>query len=809
MSKFFKVIIGISIVLITLLIAVIIFSYRLVYRSLPQIEGRIFVQTLIDSVEIYRDENGIPHIFARNEYDMYFALGFVTAQDRIWQMDLSRRIAAGRLSEIFGEEMIGIDKLFRTIGISRIAESIQKSLSTKSIEIIGAYTDGVNFYIQTHRGRFPVEFDLLDYEPEEWSIKDCIMISRLMAWRLNFSWLIEPVFTEIASLVGESKLKSIIPVYPEDAPLILERWILGGVTKFVQANIEFRGKFAPISGGLGSNSWVVSGKRTKSGKPLLANDPHLPFSVPSIWYQVHLNDGKIDIMGVSLPGAPGVVIGRNNYIAWGLTNVMLDDTDFYIEKLDSTRTRYLFNGQWRDLKFRDEVIKVKGGKEIKFKVAETHRGPIISDIYGFSFGEYIRQPVDTFITGRAISMRWVGSEISDEALAIYKINHARNWREFVSGLKHFATPAQNFIYADVNGNIGYYCAGLIPIRRRLNPLFFNPGETDRYDWIGFVPFDKLPNVLNPKEGMLATANNKVVSDRYPYYISYIWEPESRIVRIKEMLKSKDKFSVEDFKKMQFDYISPYARELVPYIIKAIKNVDIEGDRYLKRAVEYLKGWDFNFSAESVATSVFNAFLIHMMKNTFKDEFGDELYKRFIFYSGIPLRILKQLIISGDTLWFDDVRTEQVETMDMVIASSFIDGVRYLRENFGDEISTWQWGRIHKLKLAHPFGSKSPADKIFNVGEFRVGGSSTTVNNTGYNMLKPFDCVQGASMRQIVDLADSSIYSIIPTGASGQIMSKFYENQTERYIRGEYLRIEISRDKIKTPESKLLKLIPLE
>jgi penicillin amidase len=396
--------------------------------------------------------------------------------------------------------------------------------------------------------------------------------------------------------------------------------------------------------------------------------------------------------------------------------------------------------------------------------------------------------------------------ISDEVLAFYKINHARNWNDFKSGLKFFAVPAQNFIYADIYGNIGYYCAGKIPIRKNLNPIILNPGEVDDFDWIGFVPFDEQPNILNPPEKYIATANNKIVGRDYPYYISYLWEPESRAMRINEILTSKEKFSVDDFKKLQLDYFSHYAKEMTQYIINAFDGVEVK-DVFVSRGISYLKEWNFNFGKDDIATSIFNSFLIHMMRNTFEDELGEELYKRFCFIPGVPVRILKQLIVKNDSLWFDDVKTSAVESRDEIIRKSFVEGINHLRELLGDDMSEWRWGKIHRLKLIHPLGLKSPFDKVFNLGPFEVGGAGTTVNNAGFSMLKPFDCVLGPSMRQVVDFSENFLYSVIPAGPSGQIMSKFYDSQTKIYLNGEYLKIYFEEEKLNNGKTKILYLLP--
>jgi penicillin amidase len=809
-SKKKKIIIGIAVTLPVIIVAVILFLRYQLIKSFPETTGAVSVAGLSAPVQIYRDRLGVPHIFAENDEDLMFGVGYVHAQDRLWQMELSRRAGKGRLSEAFGARTLDFDKMFRTVGIRRLAQSLEKNLHPESWGLLTAYARGVNFFIGTHKGKLPVEFDILGITPEPWTVEDCLVIVRLEGWELNMSWWIDLTLADLMNKLGEQKAKEILPTYPENGPVVLPT-LLGKKYPFASTDLReidlaYR-KFFGIEGmGIGSNSWAVNGAKSVTGKPILANDPHLTLTAPSRWYEIHMSGGRFDVAGVSIPGVPGIVVGKNRHIAWGLTNGMIDDADFYIEKMDSLHpNQYFFDGQWRELRVWQEEIPVRGKSPDTLTIRETHRGPIVSDIHSyplFEYEVYKTQSEKNF----PLTFHWTGYEMSDEVRAILLIDKAKNWKEFQEGLRGFNVPGQNFVYADDQGNIGYWLAALVPIRKRQKPATLSPGWTKECDWAGFIPFEKLPHVYNPSEHWIATANNKIVDDSYPHYLTNLWEPPSRIIRIEEVLREKGSLSVEDFQSMQKDVVSPHARELVPYILHAFETSDSldvprpEGssttgrgagpaNEQARTALTYLRNWDYTFRQEDVATSIFNVFFVKLLYNIYHDEMGDRLFNNYLLLANIPYRVTSKLLYDSTSVWFDDVGTPERETRDDIIRKSFLDAIAELRNRLGGELKTWRWGRLHQVTFEHVFGHVPGMSSVFNIGPFPTGGAGTTINSGEYNLTRPYMQLVGPSMRQIADLSDStSLLIVITTGESGQPLNQHYDDQTPLWLNGEYHRL---------------------
>ncbi len=789
MSTKAKVILGTLGTALVLFISLILFLRHLIIKSFPETKGTIKTNGISSSVKIYRDEFGVPHIFAENEHDLMFAVGYVHAQDRLWQMELTRRAGQGRLSELFGNLTLSFDKMLRTIGFTRIARRMEQTLHPESRRILQAYVEGVNFFITTYKGKYPIEFDVLKFEPEPWTIEHSLLIARLMAWELNMSWWSDLTLGDLINKVGERKALEVFPTYPADAPVIVPALRGKGYARsdggFREITKAFQQFFGSDGAGAGSNCWVVDGQKSIKGKPLLANDPHLTMPAPSRWYELHMVGGGFNAVGVSIPGVPGIVIGHNQHIAWGMTNAMIDDCDFYVERIDSLNpNNYFFEGKWRPMNVYHEGILVKDSTSVPLTIRETHRGPIISNIHSFQIREVRVYPTE-YEKNFPLSMRWTGLETSDEVYAFYLINRAKNWKEFQHGLREFTVPGQNFNYADVNGNIGYWCAGRLPIRNHQHLTIPSPGWVKDFDWRGHVPFEKLPHLYNPPEHFLATANNKAVDDSYPYYISNLWEPPSRIIRIRELLTQQTKFSVDDFKRMQFDYVSPHAREIVPYILRAFDGVSVS-DPDVKTALTYFRNWNFEFTNNDVATTIFNVFFVKLLHNIYEDEMGEELFNNYIFLANIPFRVTTKLLQDSTSTWFDNVNTPEVETRDDIVQKSLYDAIAELRTKLGGELKTWQWGKTHQVTFQHLFGLVKPLDKIFNIGPFAVGGSSTTLNSGEYNFTNPYKNIVGPSMRQIVDLSDmNNSLLIITSGESGQPLHRHYDDQTRLWLNGQY------------------------
>jgi penicillin amidase len=773
--------IGICVSVVVILIAGVIIGYYLVTRSFPKISGSQSVQGLAQEVKVCRDEYGVPHIIAQSEYDAFFTVGYTHAQDRLWQMDLIRRVGMGRLSEIFGEPALKLDKMFRTLGLWRHAQKLSQSIDEDTRKALQAYTDGVNQFITINAGKYPIEFDMLNVEPEPWRLEHSLLVSRLMAWELNYSRWVDLLLAELIQRFGEEKAREIFPYWSEDAPFIIPNRLKGKtVTENLRPWFDTEREYCSLFGvralESGSNAWVISGKKSTTGKPILANDPHLFLMSPARWYELHIIAPTFDVAGMSIPGVPFVVVGRNQRIAWGVTNAMIDDEDFYIEEVDSLQhpTSYKFNNEWRPISEIIDTIIVKGSLPVVLSIYSTHRGTIVNKI------EPNAQSISSLI-----SMRWVGHEISNEAGTFYRINKATNWKDFEEALKSFAVPAQNFVYADVDGNIGYRTGGKLPIRTTKGPTFPFPGWIEEYDWKGFVPFDQMPHTFNPSEEFIATANNKIVDDSYPYHISNHWESPWRSIRISEVLREQEKFTMEDVRRLQLDLISVQAREMVPFIIHAYDSVTVS-DPDVKTTLKYFQNWNYEMRKEDVSTTIFQVIVTKLIYNTFHDKMGDRLYGLYDTLASTPLSAISHLFKNPESDWFDDINTDARENRDDIIRKSVSDALSTLKSELGGELKEWQWGRLHAVTFRHIFGSHALLAGFFNIGPFPVGGSHATVNVGQYFIAHPYESTVGASMRQIFNLSDiNDTRTVLPPGQSGQVFSQHYKDQIMLWLNGAY------------------------
>lgn len=813
MRSWKKILFGLSISFIIIFIIAGAIFYNMLSSSLPAYQGIITSSKIISDIEIYRDSFAVPYIFAENDNDAAFALGYVHAQERLFTMDFIRRAGEGRLSEILGDEAVPFDNMFRTVGIKRNILRNYSRIDPSVISLLQSYSDGVNAYIEERNGNYSIEFDVLGYQPEKWKPLHSLIIIKMMAWELNMSWWTDLTFSELIQKLGEKKALEILPDYPENAPTIIAdnfKYLSAINSSLVETDKAFRNFIGWTGTHIGSNNWVVNANKSTSGKPIIANDPHLAFSAPGKWFAATVNSKEgWKTSGVTLPGVPGIVIGKGENISWVLTNVMNDDADFYIEKLDSSDSKYFVDGQWRDLRIIKDTIKVKNGKDRVIEIKETHRGPIISDIHTFNF---IYNTAESEFP--PISMKWLGNEFSDEMLGFYKINKAKNWNQFREGVKYFGIPGQNFVYADTTGNIGYIMGARIPLRKKNNPTLVFDGTNTENDWQGYVPVEEIPVVLNPKENFIASANNKILKD-FKYHISNLWEPSSRIDRIYELLNSKEKHSAEDFKKYQMDITSPYAKLITSHIVKAFEGIKIN-DNNLKTAIELLSEWDFNLNKQSQTPSIYVVTLKYLLHNIYYDELGDDLFNRFVFLANVPFRSLLQVLDKPESLIFDDISTAKTESKNEIIRKSLADALTFLEENLGKDLTNWQWGRLHAVTFKHAFsGNFSLLDKYINIGPYEIGGDGTTINNTEYPFSESidkypmfshneFENILGPSMRYIYDFAKpDQYYLILTTGQSGNVMSDNYHDQTPYWLQGKYMLIKTDESSIRKNKNLLL------
>jgi penicillin amidase len=503
---------------------------------------------------------------------------------------------------------------------------------------------------------------------------------------------------------------------------------------------------------------------------------------------------------MSIPGVPFVVAGRNRHIAWGITNAMIDDEDFYVEEVDSVQhpTKYRFNDTWQPVTETVDTIYVKDNAVIFFSIFRTHRCPIVNKM----------EPGAAF-AGSLISMQWTGYEVSNEAGTFYRINRAKNWNEFTEALQSYAVPAQNFVYGDDEGTIGYYTGGKLPIRGARGASLPLDGKKGENDWKGFVPFQQMPHCINPKQGFIATANNKIVDESYPFAISGHWEPPWRAMRLNEELGEQPRFSVRDFEKLQCDVLSLQARETVPIILHAFDSVAVDNAN-VKTALEYLRNWNDEARKENVAATIFQAAMDRIIYNTFADEMGDQLFALYDTLASTPLTVITKFLKEPNSAWFDDIRTPEVETKDVIIRKSLTEALAGLRSRLGGEPKEWQWGKVHTVTFGHVFGSHSLLGDFFNVGPFGIGGTHATVNVGQYFLSQPFESRIGPSMRQIMNLADvNDTRVVLPPGQSGNVFYGHYKDQVKLWLNGAYRNRPMEKEKIEASCSDVLRLRPAQ
>lgn len=777
--------------------------YWTFYKPLPNYEATIEFNGLTNDVDVHWDEFGVPHIYSNDELDLYRILGYVHAQDRLWQMTLSQLAAEGRFAEFFGSDLIELDKYQRTLGFWKTAKQIeQNELNGEELRILQAYADGVNEFIDTNKNKLPVEFALTGIQPIKWTPTRSIVITRLMAWELNMSWWTEVMYGYLQSKLPADQFEQLQLEYPGKAPTSLNdaesAKLTASIMPMLQQEISKRELLQMQGTHVGSNAWVVDGSKTNSGYPLLAGDPHLGLEMPGKWYEVHLNLNGRNVSGATLAGVPGIVLGQNDEMAWSLTNIMADDTDFFLEKVDpQDRGRYitdsLANGSVTYAAFGKvrEVIKVKDADDVMLEIRYTKHGPIISDIY----------PENGLVEDHLISMRWTGHDMSNEFRALYQINWANTFQDFKDALPYYGVPGQNFMYGDKEGNIAMFSTARLPIRTG-DKVAIRKGWDPEQDWLGYIPHNEMPSVINPEKGWIANANNKITSDSYDHYLATFWEPSSRIERIVEILENNDKVTADTFAELQNDVHSKHAEKLTPVILDIIKNQNVYN---FDNAVSYLENWDYKYTANATAASIFDVFFLNLTKNTLLDDFGDEVFTNFLHHENIPVRTMDALMMQSPATvdtnafsFFDNLNTSEIETKSDIVLKSMQDAIFFLSDSLGSQSEDWRWEQLHTLTLRPPLFSQAASEpdaaaslklivnNLLSKGPYQVDGHGMSVDNGQYNWNEPFEMVLGPSIRRIVDFSDlSSVKTITPTGQSESPFSDHFGDQTEMWLNGQY------------------------
>jgi len=781
LKKFLVLLLILCLIVVAAGVAVYVWGQSEMKKSLPEISGLITLKGLSGPVDIYRDEYGIPHIYAQNTNDLMFAVGFVSAQERLWQMDLTRRAATGRLAEIFGERLIAADLLARTIGFDHTAKQQLEKLSPESRTALEAFSDGVNA-CTARLSSLPPEFRLLKCGPDPWRPSDSLAISRLLAWQLSKNYKSELIMLRLSAKLGAKRAAELGPTYPSGGPFIIPVEITGEpiALPYFDKGARLLDEIVGTSGG--SNSWVIGPSLSKSGAPILANDPHLSGTrMPSIWYFVHMVGGGYDVIGAVTPGLPLPLLGHNRRIGWGVTNMNADVQDIYIERINpQDQNRYEYDGEWLNMDIRTERIRFrteKGGLSfIEKEIRSTVHGPLVNDM---SPG-----------VGQAISLSWTGLEPTQDFEALAGINRAGNWKEFTRALSGFSVAPQNFIYADVDGNIGYYGAGTIPVRPSGDGTMPQSGWTSETKWEGRIPFEEMPHIFNPDAGYIVTANNKVVTDEYRHFLSAEWAPRYRYQRIAELIERQPPHDAQGLARMQLDTKSLLAKLIVVNLTPALNELR---DPALAEAVTRLKEWDFNNTVDSVPATIYHEFLLRFARNTFVDEMGSELTNEYLDNYYLWLERFVQFV-KEDSHWFDNVRTEEVETRDDIAARSFKETVASLREARGRDMSKWKWGRLHLIEFRHPLDRSRLVKKIFNLGPYPFPGDGETVNRGTFGFNEPYGVTMAASIRHIMDFSrPNKTLGIHTTGQSGNPTSAHYRDYVDKWLKGEYVTMMMERE----------------
>jgi penicillin G amidase len=814
-------------ILIVLAGAIAFWLYHRTRECLPQLDGEIREAGLKAPVEVLRDSHGVPHVRAQSVEEACFAQGYVTAQDRLWQMDLSRRRAEGDLAEILGRRALQLDIESRTLGFPEVLKRGVANLDPHSQAVFQAYARGVNAFIDTHLNDLPIEFFILHYKPRPWTVEDSLAVALNMAKVLNTTWPADlyrehihaeisqqlyddlfPATTPLDHPVAELSLvkKPTPPSAPKTKrekrrperrrrrrasakpPAVAARSVTNaaslapaeyhapsscpesdpnssvGTASRVDPPVEdamFEAAMSELGGdplgppALGSNNWVVSGAHTASGKPLLANDPHLHHSVPSVWYMIHLEAPGLDVSGVSLPGLPLVIIGHNQSIAWGMTNTGPDVQDLFIETFNPQNPdEYQHNGQWVTATVRNETIKVRSRPDYHLRVVETRHGPIVSHD-----------------GGRNLALEWTALLPEGIKFPFLMLNEAQDWQQFTDALRNFPGPMQNFVYADTSGNIGYYAAGLVPIRKKGDGSVPVPGNTDDYDWNGYIPFESLPQSYNPPGGIIATANGRVVPDGYPYLITRNWgSAPYRTARIFERLESGHRFTVEDMQNIQMDIQTLDDSWLARRLLLAAHDVPptTSDSQY---AVGLLVDWDGQARETSGAALVCRLTNQVLRERILTPKLGVDLASMdwpmgTVFLQNVINNNLTRWLPPGD------------ENFSQTLMRSLQEAVARIPATINsDKRSDWEWGRANRIIFRHPLSGALPlVGRFFDVGPYMQSGTSTTVKAT--------TSTHGPSMRMVVDFSnfDNSVQNIT-LGESGQVTSPYYKDQFNAWYEG--------------------------
>lgn len=781
-----------SLKIILVLIVLILLSSWLISRNLkPQYSGSHALNNLHGEVEVYFDDYGIPHIYAQNELDARRALGYVHAQDRLWQMEIIRRIAAGRLSELFGEKMVRNDKFFSSLGIEEAAEETIKNLDTDSeaYKLAIAYLDGINQFI--NEGATPVEFYLTGLEKEEYTLKDMYNVIGYMGFSFAIAHKTEPVLTEIKEKLGagylaelEVYINSTTTLIKNETNPIFESRLAQAVNEIYEA--------LPVPPFIGSNSWVIGPEKTKNGKVIFANDPHIAFAQPAVWYQSHIVTPEYEMYGYNLALTPFPLLGHNRNYAYGLTMFANDDLDFYFEENNPENDKqYLTPEGPKEYQILKKNIKVKDGENISYDLRVSRHGPIVNDV------------IEQINDDRPIAMDWVYTNFENKMLDVsYQMSHASSLNEFRKAAEMIHAPGLNVMYGDAENNIAWFASGkLHKFKNEVNSkLILNGNSAD--DKKEYLDFSQNPQAINPSWNYVYSANNQPDSIAGILYPGY-YQPEDRAKRIVNLLESKNNFTKEDVMVMINDVTSSMNPVMIEWAFERIdESVFTEKEQ---KAVNILNKWDGNYNIESTAPTIYNRFLYEWLENTYLDEMGETFYT--FLNTSQQKKVAANQMAREESMWWDDITTkDKKESKQDIVIKSLQEAIAFLEKQLGEKMATWTWNRVHTLEHQHPMGQVKSLRNYFNVGPFEINGGKEVINNLSFNLDSTgyYKVRSGPSTRRVIDFSDvEGSMSISPTGQSGNPLSDHYKDQARKYVDGEFVPMLMNKNIIQESKKKLV------
>ena len=783
-----------KIIKIVFLVCVLVFVAAWLYsRTLyPTYEGELSLENLSENVTVHFDENGVPHINAETQKDAYTALGYVHAQDRLWQMELIRRIAPGRLSEIFGDKLVETDVFFAGLGLVEDAnESIAKiDINSEAYKLTIAYLDGVNQFVE--EGATPIEYNLIGLEKTKFTVNDVYNVFGYMSFSFAIAQKTDPLLQEIKEKLGDNYLAELeIPIYSNTALLKSEKnpIVKASFAKAMTAMYEQ----LPISPFIGSNSWVIAADKTKNGKVIFANDPHIGFSQPSVWYQSHIKTPDYEMYGYSLALTPFPLLGHNRDYAYGLTMFENDDVDFYIEKNNPENlNEYETPTGFSTYKTVQKTIKIKDAPDTTFTVKISRHGPIMNNL--------LKQIDDE----RPIAMQWIYKKTDNQIIDVgYQISHAKSLHDFKEGAKLLHAPGLNMMYGDAKDNIAWIASGkLYKYRDSINTKLYLDGASGKDEIVSYIDFEDNPQSINPASNYVYSSNNQpdtIAGVLYPgYYL-----PEDRGQRIEQLLEVKNDWTQEDVQQMIFDVTSPVVPQVIANLVASLKTENFTKNE--QEALQNLKDWNGEYKKEDTAPTIYNRFLYEFLEGTFKDELGES----FPMFMQTPL--MKKMIAvqakKAVSVWFDDVTTEPKETKSDIVQRSFINAISFLENQLGDTVSLWSWSKVISVEHGHALAAGGETlRKIFNVGPFSMDGGNEVINNQLFTLNETgiYKVKAGPSTRRVIDFSNiENSVSILPTGQSGNVFSKHYKDQAQKYVNGEFVKTMLNKDEIERSKNVLI------